>query len=241
MYYVLENFRGNVQTRLRKLNEGVVQATLLALAGLKRLNMTENVTSILSIDEMLPAVAQGGNRNRLPKFSVLVKGIPNGFVMSLRGEFISGCKRGEESGVNLEKSEPISIGVVTDVDSFASILASRWGVCPPPSWAYAIVIFLDFSLQANYLASLNHEVTRLAVACERAFLETLDGSCRTPIAGYASHDEDGNCIFKGLVASPDGTKVLETSRKGPYALEDMIKMGKDAGEELLSRAGPGFF
>jgi len=56
---VEENFRGNVQTRLRKLSEGVVQATLLALAGLKRLNMTENVTSILSIDDMLPAVAQG--------------------------------------------------------------------------------------------------------------------------------------------------------------------------------------
>jgi len=56
---VLDNFRGNVQTRLRKLNEGLVQATLLALAGLKRLSMTENVASILSIDEMLPAVAQG--------------------------------------------------------------------------------------------------------------------------------------------------------------------------------------
>ncbi len=56
---MLENFRGNVQTRLRKLNEGVVQATLLALAGLKRLSMTEHVASILSIDEMLPAVAQG--------------------------------------------------------------------------------------------------------------------------------------------------------------------------------------
>lgn len=56
---VMENFRGNVQTRLRKLNEGVVQATLLALAGLKRLSMTENVTNILSVDDMLPAVAQG--------------------------------------------------------------------------------------------------------------------------------------------------------------------------------------
>lgn len=55
----MENFRGNVQTRLRKLNEGVVQATMLALAGLKRLNMTENVTNVLSIDDMLPAVAQG--------------------------------------------------------------------------------------------------------------------------------------------------------------------------------------
>lgn len=35
--------------------------------------------------------------------------------------------------------------------------------------------------------------------------------------------------------------MLETSRVGLYAFEDMMKMGKDAGEELLSRAGPGFF
>ncbi|MBA0854910.1 hypothetical protein Goshw_006534 [Gossypium schwendimanii] len=163
---VEDNFRGNVQTRLRKLNEGVVQATLLALAGLRRLSMTENVTSVLPIDEMLPAVAQGAI------------GIA--------------CRSNDEK-------------------------------------------------MANYLASLNHEETRLAVTCERAFLETLDGSCRTPIAGYASKDEDGNCIFKGLVASPDGTRVLETSRKGAYAFEDMVMMGKDAGKELLSRAGPGFF
>ncbi|KAE8716836.1 Porphobilinogen deaminase [Hibiscus syriacus] len=134
--------------------------------AMSRLSMTENVTSILSIDEMLPAVAQGAI------------GIA--------------CRSNDEK-------------------------------------------------MAKYLASLNHEETRLAVACERAFLETLDGSCRTPIAGYASKDEDGNCIFKGLVASPDGTRVLETSRKGAYAYEDMVMMGKDAGKELLSRAGPGFF
>ena len=48
-----------MQTRIRKLAEGSVQATLLALAGLKRLNMTEHVTAILSTDEMLPAIAQG--------------------------------------------------------------------------------------------------------------------------------------------------------------------------------------
>lgn len=53
------NFRGNVQTRLRKLSEGVVDATLLALAGLARMDMTDAATSILDQDEMLPAVAQG--------------------------------------------------------------------------------------------------------------------------------------------------------------------------------------
>jgi hydroxymethylbilane synthase len=51
--------RGNVETRLRKLDEGVVDATLLALAGLKRLGLTHALTSIFAIDEFLPAVGQG--------------------------------------------------------------------------------------------------------------------------------------------------------------------------------------
>lgn len=53
------NFRGNVQSRLRKLGEGVVDATLLAMAGLNRLGMAEHVASALAPEEMLPAVAQG--------------------------------------------------------------------------------------------------------------------------------------------------------------------------------------
>jgi hydroxymethylbilane synthase len=51
--------RGNVDTRLRKLGEGVVDATLLALAGLKRLGLTHAATSIFTLDEFLPAVGQG--------------------------------------------------------------------------------------------------------------------------------------------------------------------------------------
>jgi hydroxymethylbilane synthase len=53
------NFRGNVQTRLRKLDDGVVDATLLAIAGLKRMGMEGCATSILDWEEMLPSVAQG--------------------------------------------------------------------------------------------------------------------------------------------------------------------------------------
>jgi hydroxymethylbilane synthase len=52
-------FRGNVQTRLRKLSEGVADATLLAVAGLKRLGKEELITAHIGPDEMLPAVAQG--------------------------------------------------------------------------------------------------------------------------------------------------------------------------------------
>jgi len=52
-------FRGNVQTRLRKLAEGQVDATLLAMAGLNRLKLMPVEAVPLSVEEMLPAVAQG--------------------------------------------------------------------------------------------------------------------------------------------------------------------------------------
>lgn len=52
-------YRGNVQTRLRKLDEGIADATLLACAGLKRLGMSDVITQVIPVDDMLPAVAQG--------------------------------------------------------------------------------------------------------------------------------------------------------------------------------------
>jgi len=51
--------RGNVETRLRKLDAGEVDATLLALAGLKRLGLADKATALLDVDEFLPAVGQG--------------------------------------------------------------------------------------------------------------------------------------------------------------------------------------
>jgi hydroxymethylbilane synthase len=51
--------RGNVETRLRKLDAGECDATLLALAGLKRLGLASAATAILDVDDFLPAVGQG--------------------------------------------------------------------------------------------------------------------------------------------------------------------------------------
>ena len=53
------DFRGNVETRLKKLAEGVAQATLLAKAGLNRLGLEAHATSLLDTDDFLPAVGQG--------------------------------------------------------------------------------------------------------------------------------------------------------------------------------------
>ena len=55
----LVEFRGNVQTRLQKLADGVAVATFLAMAGLSRLDMRHVAQSAIDPDEMLPAVAQG--------------------------------------------------------------------------------------------------------------------------------------------------------------------------------------
>lgn len=54
-----ENIRGNVQTRLRKLDEGQYSATILAAAGLKRLGLEHRISRYFEPDEMLPAAGQG--------------------------------------------------------------------------------------------------------------------------------------------------------------------------------------
>ncbi len=156
-------FRGNVQTRLKKLKAGEVDATLLAKAGLNRMNMADVATSVIECDEMLPAVGQG------------------------------------------------AVGVTCRSD--------------------------DTNAHAA-LARLNHPDTVDRVTVERAFLGVLDGSCRTPIAGLAEFVADGTLFFRGLIARPDGSDVLETSRQGNRA--EAEAMGRDAGWELKDRAGPGF-
>jgi hydroxymethylbilane synthase len=52
-------FRGNVDTRLRKLDDGVADASFLACAGLNRLGLQSKITHVMPIEIMLPAVAQG--------------------------------------------------------------------------------------------------------------------------------------------------------------------------------------
>lgn len=157
------NFRGNVQTRLRKLKDGVVDATLLAIAGLKRMNMDGSATSVLDWDEMLPAVAQG--------------------AIGIQ------CRTGDERSL-------------------------------------------------KYLDALNDPDTKTCVDCERAFLEALDGNCKTPIAGQA-RIVDGKLKFRGLIAMPDGSEKYETEKDGETA--DAYEIGKQAGAELKEAAGDKFF
>lgn len=58
-HLTIEPLRGNVQTRLRKLDEGQFAAIILAAAGLKRLELSHRITSLLEPESSLPAVGQG--------------------------------------------------------------------------------------------------------------------------------------------------------------------------------------
>ena len=58
-HLVIEPLRGNVQTRLRKLDEGRYAAIILAAAGLKRLGLVDRIRAIISSEDSLPAVGQG--------------------------------------------------------------------------------------------------------------------------------------------------------------------------------------
>ena len=156
-------FRGNVQTRLKKLSEGVADATLLACAGLRRLGMTDRITAAIATGEMLPAVAQG------------------------------------------------AIGVESRLDDAAI---------------------------NGLLAALDDAPSRLAVDAERAFLSRLEGSSRTPIAGYARL-EAGRLIFDGEILTVDGSRSLTARREG--APSDATALALAAADELLSQAGPDFF
>lgn len=156
-------FRGQVETRLRKLDEGQADATLLAFAGLKRLGMENVPTDILDPKDFPPAPAQG-----------------------------------------------------------AICVESRIG---------------DTRMD-ELLSPINDIPTYDAVTCERAFLAALDGSCRTPIAGFATcHGEELH--FSGLILTPDGQTSHSVEISG--ARKDAEDLGRKAGEDVRARAGSNFF
>lgn len=142
--------RGNVQTRLRKLAEGEVAVTLLALAGLQRLGLTSAATAVLEPEAMLPAAAQG------------------------------------------------AVGIETRAD--------------------------DGPVR-ELVAAIDDDLTHRCIRAERAMLAALDGSCRTPIAGFARQDGP-TMVLDGLIAEPDGRNLRRARLDGdvsrPEALGEAV-------------------
>jgi hydroxymethylbilane synthase len=158
----MATLRGNLETRLAKLDAGAVDATLLARAGLDRLGLQPAGGMLLEPDEMLPAVGQGA------------------------------------IGIECRAEDPLRM-------------------------------LLNFA---------NHAPTSMCVMAERAMLAVLDGSCHTPIAGYAKI-EHGRMRLRGLIVRPDGSQAHGTEHMAQAS--DAERLGREVGQELRARAGPGFF
>ncbi len=86
------------------------------------------------------------------------------------------------------------------------------------------------------VTELNHPTTRTAVDAERAFAHRLGGSCQSPIAAHARLE--GQClILDGLVAEPDGSRLLRDTLSGGVA--DPTALGRQLAERILAAgAGP---
>jgi hydroxymethylbilane synthase len=154
--------RGNVPTRLKRVENGDFDATLLAAAGLKRLGLAGSIAQLLPLDDFPPACGQG---------------------------------------------------------------------------AVAVECREDDRRMRDLLAAIDHRATAQAIACERAFLAALNGSCRTPIAGHA-RVEDGRIRFDGILLSGDGREFYEAGQSG--AAEDAAAIGRAAGEEIRGHAPASF-
>jgi hydroxymethylbilane synthase len=82
----------------------------------------------------------------------------------------------------------------------------------------------------DLLAAIEDPVARAVATAERAMLAFLDGSCRTPIGGYAQILPDGRLHLVGLVARADGSFLLKRSLHGDPA--DAARLGGELGAEL---------
>ena len=113
---------------------------------------------------------------------------------------------------------------------------------PPAPAQGAVTIEIREHDQAikDYLAPLHCTKTALEVTAERSFLKTLDGSCRTPIAGYAILNGDSLDLYACLL-SLDGQEIFEETGTTDASLDAAKVLGADLGVKIRDRAGPKFF
>ncbi|HBV03711.1 MAG TPA: hydroxymethylbilane synthase [Staphylococcus sp.] len=82
----------------------------------------------------------------------------------------------------------------------------------------------------DILNAVHDEEVKTCVTSERTFLSEMDGSCKVPIAGYAT--KEGNEItFTGLIMSPDGKERYESTKVGT----DPVEIGKEVSDELKAQ------
>jgi hydroxymethylbilane synthase len=163
---------------------------------------------------------------------------PDLTVVNLRGNVDTRLKKIAAGEADATLLAAAGLNRLKLADRAASFLDTSVWLPAPGQGAIAITARTGDRAMRDRLAALDHRATTLALACERAFLAVLDGSCRTPIAGLA-RIAGGDLSFDGMIVKPDGSEAHATVRRGPAS--EAAHIGADAGRELAARGGPDFF
>jgi hydroxymethylbilane synthase len=163
---------------------------------------------------------------------------PDLTVVNLRGNVDTRLKKIAAGEADATLLAAAGLNRLKLADRAASFLDTSVWLPAPGQGAIAITTRTGDRAMRDRLAALDHRATTLALACERAFLAVLDGSCRTPIAGLA-RIAGGDLSFDGMIVKPDGSEAHATVRRGPAS--EAAHIGADAGRELAARGGPDFF
>lgn len=156
----IETIRGNIDSRIKKLETEGFDAIMLAAAGLHRMDWKDRISAYLPVEVCLPAVGQG---------------------------------------------------------------------------ALAIECRADNTFVLELLSHLQDDVTALAVAAERSYLDTLQGGCQVPIGAYATVEAGAEgsrtVTLTGMVGSPDGSVLLKETHSGT----DPAEVGRELAERLIAQ------
>lgn len=147
--------RGNVDTRLRKLDAGEFHGLVLAAAGLRRLGLARRISAAIPIEICIPAPGQG---------------------------------------------------------------------------IVAVEIRSTDDRSRRALAAVGHDATAISLTAERTVVTALGGGCQLPLGAIALH-ESGGLRMHGVVASPDGARVVRREASGPS--DDPQGVGRRLAETLV--------
>ncbi len=183
--------------------------------------------------EELPRGARVGTSS-LRRQAQLLAARPDLRIEALRGNVDTRLRRleaGELDAIVLACAGLIRLGlesrITTRLDMKISLPAVGQGII-------GIECRSDDAQTRAALQVLNHAATRTAMDAERAFSRRLGGSCQSPIAAYAQL-EPGGLRLEGLVAEPDGSRLLRDTISG--AANNAMALGEQLAERVSTAGG----
>ncbi len=190
--------------------------------------------------ETLTALPQGAviGTSSLRRAALALRLRPDLKIVPMRGNVETRLKKlaaGEADATLLAMAGLTRLGLSAHA---TSILAAGDWLPAPGQGTVAIAARTGDRAILDLLRRIDDAATTSALACERAFLAVLDGSCRTPIGGLAEVDGD-RLRFRGIIVKPDGSEAHTVERSGPATA--CVSLGSEAGSELAARGGADFF